>query len=125
MTSVIRYVKNNIDDVNLSSVNSTGSDYQLVAFDIVTTADIAVTDPVTSTVVLKWTGAGEIKAILSMIVRNLATGGMITPGAVYYRSHTRMKLDATNKIINITIPRDGTEIPANSVISLLLAIGSY
>ena len=42
MTAVIRYVTNTMDGgTNTPAVDSTGSDYQLVAFDITTTVGVA------------------------------------------------------------------------------------
>ena len=59
MTVAIRYVQNTMDGGdNTPSVGSTGTDSQLVAIDVTTTAGIAAT---ANADVLKWTGSGKIK----------------------------------------------------------------
>ena len=122
MTMAIRYVKNNIDDVNGASIGSTGSDYQLVAFDVTLPRGI---DAGVDAVVLTWEGVGEIKSILSVTVRDPSDGEMTPMGSIDQVTHTRMRLDETNKIITIAIPPQGISIRLGSVISLLLVIGGY
>ena len=119
----IRYVKfTNTDKAESHSVSSTGADYQFVAFDMVSPTGVGL--GVTSTV-LKWTGVGTIKAILSVIVREPESGKITPMGAVHSETHTEVKLDEASRIITIAVPAKGANIPAGSVISLLLAIGSY
>ena len=122
MASVIRYVKNTLGGANIPDVNSTGADYQLVAFDITTPTEIGLEATIT---VLKWTGAGTIKAILSVMFREPVSGRVIPMGELDPDTHTKVMLDETNRIITITIPEGAMYIPGNSVINLLLAIGNY
>ena len=123
MTSVIRYVKNTSTAANVNvNVASTGGDYQLVAFDIKTTAGIAAGAHAN---ILTWTGAGKIKSILSVFVRNPDDGEVIPFGAVAQNTHTLITLDAAAKTLNISIPAGGVAIDAEAVVSLLLVIGNY
>ena len=127
MTSVVRYVKNTMDGgTNTPSINSTGSDYQLVAIDVLTTAGIAAG---ANANVLVWTGSGTIKSIFSVFMRrNIApnnTGEVIPMGAVAQTTHTTITLDATGKVININLLGGATPILANTTISFLLVIGNY
>lgn len=124
MTSVVRYVRNTMDGGAPASpaIDSVGSDYELVAFDITTTAGIAQGANLN---VFQWTGSGKIKSIISVRAKVIATGEMIPMGAVAQNTHTLITLDATSKIINISVPAAGAAIPAASVISLLLVIGNY
>ena len=123
MTSVIRYVKNTSTAANVNvAVASTGGDYQLVAFDIKTTAGIAAGAHAN---ILTWTGAGKIKSILSVFVRNPDDGEVIPMGAVAQNTHTLITLDAAAKTLNISIPAGGVAIDAEAVVSLLLVIGNY
>ena len=123
MTSVIRYVKNTSTAANVNvNVASTGGDYQLVAFDITTVAGIAAGAHAN---ILTWTGAGKIKSILSVFVRNPDDGEVIPMGAVAQNTHTLITLDAAAKTLNISIPAGGVAIDAEAVVSLLLVIGNY
>ena len=115
MTAVIRYVTHTMDGGdNTPAVDSTGSDYQLVAFDITTTVGVAQGADLQ---VLVWEGAGTIKSILSVKILNIATGDIIPTGAAF--------VDPTGKFIEIAVQEEGTAIPANSLISLTLVIGNY
>jgi len=123
MTSVVRYVNNTTTAANVNTeVASTGGDYQLVAFDITTTAGIAAN---ANANILTWTGSGKIKAITSVFMRRATTGEVIPMGAVAQTTHTTITLDATGKVINIALLAGATPIPTNTVISLLLVIGNY
>ena len=123
MTAVIRYVTHTMDGgTNTPAVDSTGSDYQLVAFDITTTVGIAAGADAD---VLVWEGSGTIKSILAISACVIATGEMIPMGVVEQNSHTLVKIDPTSKIINVSIPAGGAAILANSLISLILVIGNY
>jgi hypothetical protein len=123
MTTVIRYVKNTTTEANVNTqVDSTGADYQLVAIDVTTAAGIAAG---ANANVLTWTGAGKIKAIVSVFMRRAATGEIIPMGAVAQNTHSTLTLDATGKIINIALLGGATVIPTNTVISFLLVIGNY
>lgn len=123
MTTMVRYVQNTMDGgTNTPKVSSTGSDYQLMAFDIVTTAGIAAGANLN---VLVWEGAGLIKSILAVRAVVAATGQFIPMGAVAANTHALITIDATQKIINISIPAAGAVVPINSRISLLLVVGSY
>ena len=123
MTSVVRYVKNTSTAANVNvAVTSTGKDYQLIAFDITTVAGIAAGAHAN---MLTWTGAGKIKSILSVFVRNSDDGEVIPMGAVAQNTHSLITLDATAKTINIAIPAGGVAIEANAIVSLLLVIGNY
>jgi hypothetical protein len=115
MTSVIRYVKNTTTAANVNtSVASTGGDYQLIAFDIITTAGIAAN---ANANVLTWAGAGKIKTVLSFMVRT-AAGAINVPVAAATTS-------ATGKILNVAVANGGTAITAGSIISMVLVIGNY
>jgi hypothetical protein len=123
MTTVIRYVKNTTTAANVNTqVDSTGADYQLVSIDVTTAAGIAAG---ANANVLTWTGAGKIKAIVSVFMRRAATGEIIPMGAVAQNTHSTITLDATGKIINIALLGGATVIPTNTVISFLLVIGNY
>lgn len=123
MTSVVRYVQHTMDGgVNTPATNSTGSDYQLIHFDVTTTVGI---DAGANRNVLQWTGSGKIKSIIDVRAKVIVTGEMIPMGAVAQNTHALITLDATNTIINISILDGGAAIPAASVISLLLVIGNY
>jgi hypothetical protein len=123
MSSVIRYVTNTMDGgANTPNINSTGKDYQLVAFDITTTVGIAAG---ANANVLIWTGSGKIKSIVQVRAKVIATGELIPMGIVAQNTHTLVTLDVTGKIINVSVPGVGATIPANSVISLLLIMGNY
>ena len=123
MTAVIRYVTNTMDGGdNTPAVDSTGFDYQLVAFNITTTVGIAAGADAD---VLVWEGSGTIKSILAISACVIATGEMIPMGAVEQDSHTLVTIDPTGKIINVSIPEGGAAILANSLISLILVIGNY
>ena len=123
MTAVIRYVTHTMDGGdNTPAVDSTGSDYQLVAFDITTTVGIAAG---ADDDVLQWQGAGTIKSILAISASVIATGEMIPMGAVEQDTHTLVTIDPTGKIVNVSIPAGGAAILANSLISLTLVIGNY
>ncbi len=123
MTSVVRYVKNTSTAANVNvAVTSTGKDYQLIAFDITTVAGIAAGAHAN---ILTWIGAGKIKSILSVFVRNPDDGEVIPLGAVAQNTHSLITLDATAKTINIAIPAAGVALDANTVVSLLLVIGNY
>jgi hypothetical protein len=123
MTTVIRYVKNTTTAANVNTqVDSIGADYQLVSIDVTTAAGIAAG---ANANVLTWTGAGKIKAIVSVFMRRAATGEIIPMGAVAQNTHSTITLDATGKIINIALLGGATVIPTNTVISFLLVIGNY
>ena len=122
MTAVIRYVTHTMDgESNTPAVDSTGFDYQLVAFNITTTVGIAAGADAD---VLVWEGSGTIKSILAISACVIATGEMIPMGVVEQDSHTLVKIDPTGKIINVSIPEGGAAILANSLISLILVIGN-
>jgi hypothetical protein len=119
MTVSIRFIENTVNaDVNSIKVSSRGNDYQLISIVVVRTLEIAAG---TNTNILKWEGAGVIKAIAShLLQRNNATiivSDVLNPN--------RITLDATRKIINYAVPNDGVAIPANSHFRLLLIIGDY
>ncbi len=123
MTSVIRYVSNTSTAANVNvAVGSTGGDYQLVAFDITTTAGIAAG---ANANILTWTGAGKIKSIQNIFIRNPDDGEVIPMGAVAQNTHTLITLNATGKTINISVPAGGAPLDAGVVVSLLLVIGNY
>lgn len=131
MTSVIRYVKNTFDGGDPAScrVSSTGSDYQLVAIDVLTTAGIAAN---ANANVLTWTGSGKIKSIVSAFMRRTGsgvpqtdTGEIIPMGAVAQNTHSTFTIDATGKTINCSILANATPIPTFTTISFLLVIGNY
>jgi phosphoribosylformylglycinamidine (FGAM) synthase-like enzyme len=123
MTSVVRYVSNTSTAANVNvAVSSMGGDYQLVAFDITTTAGIAAG---ANANILTWTGAGKIKSIQNIFIRNPADGEIISLGAVAQNTHALITLDATAKTINISIPAGGAPLDAGVVVSLLLVIGNY
>lgn len=119
MTSVIRHVKNTTTATNVNTeIASTGSDHQLIAFDITTAAAIAAG---ANADILTWTGAGKIMSIVSFFVRSNA--GVIN--APIAANPTSVVIDATGKKINIAIAANGTPVVANSTISMLLVIGNY
>ena len=122
MTSVVRYVNNTTTaaDVN-TEVASTGGDYQLVAFDITTTAAIEAEG---NAKILTWTGSGKIKSIASILMKAPATQGIIGVG-VTGSSATNFRINNTGKIINVEVLTGGVAIPANTTICLLLVIGNY
>jgi hypothetical protein len=123
MTSVVRYVTHTMDgDDNTPAVDSTGSDYQLVAFDITTTEGIAADADAD---VLEWEGSGTIKSILAISAKVIATGEMIPMGVVATNTHTLVTIDPAGKIINVAVLAGGVAIPANTTICLLLVIGNY
>lgn len=126
MTSVVRYIQNTSTGANVNTaVGSTGGDYQLVAFDITTAAGIAAG---ANANVLTWVGAGKIKSIISVFMRLAtagATGEVIPMGIVATNTHTLVTIDATGKIVNVSVPAAGVALPVNAVISLLLVIGNY
>ena len=129
MTSVVRYVQNTSTAANVNvAVASTGGDYQLVAFDITTTAGIAAG---ANANILTWTGAGKIKSIQNVFIRAAGqgavaqTGEVIPFGAVAQNTHTTITLDATGRTINIALLGTATPINAGATISLLLVIGNY
>jgi len=122
MTTTIRYVKNTSTAANVNvNVASTGGDYQLVAFDIITTAGIAAG---ANANILTWTGAGKIKSIQSVFIRE-DDGEIIPLGAVAQNTHTLITLDAIGKTINIAVPAGGAALGAGALVSLLLVIGNY
>ena len=132
MTSVIRYVKNTMDggDPASPSVSSTGSDSQLVAIDVLTTAGIAAN---ANADVLTWTGSGKIKSILSVFMRRTGsgntgvtdTGEIIPTGAVAQNTHSTFTVDPTGKTINCSLLAGATPVPTFTTISFLLVIGNY
>lgn len=127
MTVSVRYVQNTMDGgANTPSIGSTGTDSQLVAIDVTTTAGIAAGENAN---VLQWTGSGKIKSVFNVFMRrNVApnnTGEVIPMGAVAQNTHTTITLDATGKIINIALLAGAPAIPANTTISFLLVIGNY
>lgn len=122
MTTTIRYVQNTSTAANVNvNVASTGEDYQLVAFDIITTAGIAAG---ANANILTWTGAGKIKSIQSVFIRE-DDGEIIPLGAVAQNTHTLITLDAAGKTINISVPAGGAALGAGALVSLLLVIGNY
>jgi len=122
MTTAIRYVQNTSTAANVNvNVASTGGDYQLVAFDIITTAGIAAG---ANANILTWTGAGKIKSIQSVFIRE-DDGEIIPLGAVAQNTHTLITLDAAGKTINISVPAGGAALGAGALVSLLLVIGNY
>jgi len=111
------------------SVGSTGSDYQLVAIDVLTTAGIAAGGNAN---VLTWTGTGKIKSIFSVFMRRTGsgvpatdTGEIIPMGAVAQNTHSTFTIDATGKTINCNILANATPLPTFTTISFLLVIGNY
>ena len=123
MTSVVRYVQNTSTAANVNTgVASSGGDYQLVAFDIITTAGIAAG---ANANILTWKGAGKIKSILTFTPKVAATGELLPLGIVAQNTHTLITLDASQKILNVSIPAAGVPIPALSVMAMLLVIGNY
>jgi hypothetical protein len=123
MTTAIRYVQNTSTAANVNvAVASSGGDYQLVAFDIITAAGIAAG---ANANILTWTGAGKIKSIQSVFIRNPDTGEIIPLGAVAQNTHTLITLDAAAKTINISVPAGGSAMDAGCVVSLVLVIGNY
>jgi hypothetical protein len=122
MTTSVRYVQNTSTAANVNvNVASTGEDYQLVAFDIITTAGIAAG---ANANILTWTGAGKIKSIQSVFIRE-DDGEIIPMGAVVQNTHTLITLDAAGKTINISVPAGGAALGAGALVSLLLVIGNY
>ena len=122
MTTTIRYVQNTPTAANVNvAVASTGGDYQLVAFDIITTAGIAAGAHAN---ILTWTGAGKIKSIQSVFIRE-EDGEIIPLGAVAQNTHTLITLDAAGKTINISVPAGGAALEAGALVSLILVIGNY
>ena len=130
MTTVIRYVKNTMDGGGSPHVNSTGSDCQLVAIDVYTTAGIA---PNANANVLTWTGAGKIRSIVSVFMRRTGsgniggtdTGEIIPMGAVAQNTHSTFTIDPTGKTINCRLLAGATAIPTFTTISFLLVIGAH
>lgn len=123
MTTAIRYVQNTSTAANVNvAVASSGGDYQLVAFDIITAAGIAAG---ANANILTWTGAGKIKSIQSVLIRNPDTGEIIPLGAVAQNTHTLITLDAAGKTINISVPAGGAALEAGALVSLILVIGNY
>ena len=122
MTTAIRYVQNTSTAANVNvNVASTGGDYQLVAFDIITTAGIAAG---ANANILTWTGAGKIKSIQSVFIRE-DDGEIIPLGAVAQNTHTLITLDAAGKTITISVPAGGAALEAGALVSLILVIGNY
>ena len=116
MTSVVRYVQNTTTAANVNTaVGSTGGDYQLISFDIVTTAAIAAG---ANANVLTWTGAGKIKSISNYTTRG-ANGLYRTIG------FDTVTIDATGKIINVAVAGGAGNILAGSTLTFLLVIGNY
>ena len=123
MTTSVRYVQNTSTAANVNvAVASTGGDYQLVAFDIITAAGIAAG---ANANILTWTGAGKIKSIQSVFIRKPDTGEIIPLGAVAQNTHTLIILDAAAKTINISVPAGGAALEAGALVSLILVIGNY
>jgi hypothetical protein len=129
MTSVIRYVKNTMDGGGSPSVGSTGSDSQLIAIDVFTSAGIAAN---ANANVLTWTGSGKIKSIVSILMRRTGsgnaptdTGEIIPMGAVAQNTHSTFTIDATGRTINCRLLATATPIPTFTTISFLLVIGNY
>jgi len=123
MTTAIRYVQNTSTAANVNvAVASSGGDYQLVAFDIITAAGIAAG---ANANILTWTGAGKIKSIQSVLIRNPDTGEIIPLGAVAQNTHTLITLDAAGKTITISVPAGGAALEAGALVSLILVIGNY
>lgn len=122
MTSVVRYVQNTTTAANVNTnAGSTGTDYQLVVFDITTTAAIAAG---ANANILTWTGAGKIKSIASVLMKATTTQGVIGVGVTALTA-TNLTIDATGKIINLAVLAGGVAIPANATICLTLVIGNY
>lgn len=122
MTSVVRYVQNTTTAAGVNTnAGSTGTDYQLVVFDITTTQAIAAT---ANANILTWTGAGKIKSIASVLIKATATQGVIGVG-ITLGTATNFTIDATGKVINLAVLAGGVGIPANATICLTLVIGNY
>ena len=122
MTAVIRYVTHTMDGGdNTPDVDSTGSDSQLLAFDITTTEGIAAED---NADVLVWKGSGKIKSIASILIKAQGTQGIVGVGITNLTA-TNFTIDATGKIINVAVLAEGVAIPANATICLVLVIGNY
>lgn len=122
MTSVVRYVQNTTTAANVNTnAGSTGTDYQLVVFDITTTAAIAAG---ANANILTWTGAGKIKSIASVLMKATTTQGVIGVGITALTA-TNLTIDATGKIINLAVLAGGVAVPANATICLTLVIGNY
>lgn len=130
MTSVIRYVKNTMDGGGSPHVGSTGSNSQLIAVDVLTTAGIAAN---ANADVLTWTGSGRIKSIVSVFMRRTGsgnigvtdTGEVIPMGAVAQNTHTQFSVDDTGTTINCRLRGHATPIPTFTTITFLLVIGNY
>jgi hypothetical protein len=117
MTAVIRYVTNTINGEKASSeVNSTGSDYQLVAFSISLENDIPNdTEQVQSFPLLTWTGAGTIKQVMNVDIDAISLD-TTTP------THLDILIDK-NVIFCFLKPEE--EIKATATIRMLVLIGNY
>jgi hypothetical protein len=129
MVAVIRYVKNAMDGGGSPHVGSTGSDSQLIAVDVYTTAGIAAG---ANADVLTWAGSGRIKSIASIFMRrtgsgdpNTDTGEVIPMGAVAQNTHSAFTVDAAGKTINCRLLDNATPIPTFTTITFLLVIGNY
>jgi hypothetical protein len=131
MTSVIRYVKNTMDGGGGASprISSTGKDFQLVAFDVYTTAGI---DADANADVLTWTGSGKIQSIVSVFMRRTGsgntgvtdTGEIIPVGAVNQDTHSTFTVDTRGRTIKCSILAGACPIPTFTTISFLLVIGN-
>jgi hypothetical protein len=122
MTSVVRYVQNTTTAANVNTnAGSTGTDYQLVVFDITTTAGITAN---ANANILTWTGAGKIKSIASVLIKATNTQGVVGVGITLVTA-TNIIIDATGKVINLAVSNGGVGIPANATICLTLVIGNY
>ena len=117
MTSVVRYVTNTTAaGINLAS---TGADYQLLAIDITVSNAVAAG---ANANVLQYTGSGTIKTIL---FSQATLNGSIRMTGAGAAAQDILTVDATGRIINLSIPAGGTAFGAGAILSLLLVVGNY
>ena len=121
MTAVIRYVTNTIQggttsSVESSKVDSTGSDYQLVAFsiglqnNITNNSDIDIVFPL-----LTWTGAGTIKEVMNIDIDT-------TSMDIYTETHLDIVINGNT--IECVLPKEKS-ISSTASIRMLVVIGNY
>lgn len=118
MTSVVRYITNKTTGANGIQVGSTGKDYQLIAYDLTLGAEIAAK---ANADILNYTGSGQIKTMISYQVKG-ADGSIRSPAPDL---EDIVKITNSGTTINVAVADGGVPIAANSLISLLLVIGSY
>ena len=118
MTSVVRYIPNQTSNPNGNKVGSTGKDYQLIAYDITLGAEIAAK---ANADILQYTGSGQIKSLLSYQVKG-PDGTIRSPAP---NLEDKVKITSSGTLINVAVADGGVPIAVNSVVSLLLVVGSY